>query len=818
MIRQNTFSGNENYGIAITGEAYNNVVFSTAIGTDIQQIAALGNGAGGVLLSSSGGGNVIGTPQISSTPSPSPSDQYNIISGNDGNGITLGPDANRDSIVNNWIGLNIQGLLVLPNTGVAIQDDGTSNLIYGNGGVVIVGSGQSATGLFVTAPTTLEVYSGGKVNKTTISTGAMEVVSVNGISNNTTVLAGGVLQLLGASAGGAVLGGTTTIQDGGSLKAFGLGIASGSTLLQQGGSTVAGTVVGNGTITVARGSFDAATLSVGTTAKGKFNQNGGRVTIDGKLAIAGSAGSTYTLTRGNLTAASLAVTTGAKFAQSGGAATFSAGISASGAISLESGILTATKAVLAVGGTFIQSGGTATITGKLAITGATATAGGAYTLKSGKLTTAALTVATGGKFAQSGGAATFNGTVTDNGTMTLADGIFTAASLSVGATDAGTFTQSGGTATIVNKLSVGGTAGSLYSLKSGKLTADGLSIAGSGKFSQSGGVSVFLGAVLDNSSMTLAAGKFSAASLGIGTTALGTFKQTGGDATIAGGVAVAGTFAGSNYTQEGGTLAAANLSIASGAKVVQSGGSAEISGGIVANGTMKVVNGHLDALALNVGVTSMGVFTLNGGTVAVSGTITIDSNGASSDNSVLNLKAGTLDAGSLLIADGGSFSQSGGTAAIEGDAINRDLLSVTGGMLSVGGQLRGTGSVKIGAATLHVDGAVASGQSLKFKSNVASLLELGDANTFRGTVAGMSNDDAIDLQDFAFAHTSILKVSGTGAANTYTNVKLTDGLQTATIALFNQTAQQYGLSASDYSLKSDGQSTPGTLFELAPGL
>ena len=29
MIRQNTFSGNVNYGLAITGEAYNNIVFST---------------------------------------------------------------------------------------------------------------------------------------------------------------------------------------------------------------------------------------------------------------------------------------------------------------------------------------------------------------------------------------------------------------------------------------------------------------------------------------------------------------------------------------------------------------------------------------------------------------------------------------------------------------------------------------------------------------------------------------------------------------------------------------------------------------------
>jgi hypothetical protein len=318
--------------------------------------------------------------------------------------------------------------------------------------------------------------------------------------------------------------------------------------------------------------------------------------------------------------------------------------------------------------------------------------------------------------------------------------------------------------------------------------------------------------------MALVGGKFSAASLGIGTTAKATFRQTGGEATIAGGVAIAGAFAGTSYTQEGGILAAANLSVSSGAKFVQRGGSAEISGGIVANGAVRVGDGHLDALALNVGVSSRGVFTQAGGTVDIAGAITIDTNGTSTDNSILTLKAGTLDAGSLVIADGGSFSQSGGTAVIDGDAINRDSLAITGGMLSVGGNLRGTGSVALGAATLHLDGAVSSGQSLRFASNVASLLELGDANSFRGTVAGMSADDAIDLQDFAFAHTSILSVSGTGAAKTYTNVTLSDGLQTATIALFNQTAQQYGLNASDYTLKADGQPTPGTLFELAPGL
>ncbi|WP_428669137.1 beta strand repeat-containing protein [Reyranella sp.] len=771
VIRQNTFSGNVNYGLAITGEAYDNTVFSTAIGTDIQQIAALGNGAGGVLLSSSGGGNVIGTPQISSTPSPSPSDQYNIISGNTGNGITLGPDANRDSIVNNWIGLNIKGLLVLPNTGVAIQDDGTSNLIYGNAGVVIVGSGQSATGLFVTAPTTLEVYSGGTVNQTTISAGAMEVVSVHGTSNNTTVMRDGVLQLLGASAGGAVLGGTTTIQDGGALKAFGLGIASGATLSQQGGSTTAATVVDNGTITIARGTFDAATLSVGTTAKGAFAQRGGTATISGKLAVGGTADSYYWLKSGDLTSSSLAVATGAKFTQKGGTATFSTGMSTRGAISFASGRLTTTKLEVAVGGTFFQSSGTTTVTGA----------------------------------------------ITDNGAMRLAGGVLGAASISVGTTAKGVFTQSGGTATISGKLAVGGTADSYYWLKSGDLTASGLAVTGGGKFSQTSGTATFQGAVLNNYSMRLAAGTFNATSLGIGTTARGGFWQTGGEAAIAGSLTVAGAGAGSNYTQQGGTLSASDLSVASGAKFIQKGGSTEISGGIVDNGSMSIANANLDTLALTVGATSRGTFTQESGTVAVAGAITIASNGTSADDSVLTLKGGTLDAGSLVIVDGGRFSQAGGTAMIEGNAINGDLLAVTGGMLSVGGDLDGTGTVSLGAATLHVDGAVSSGQSLAFASNVASLLELGDANTFRGTVAGMSTDDAIDLQDFSFAHTSILSVSGTGAANTYTAVTLTDGLQTAVFALYNQTANQYGLSTSDYALKSDGHPTSGTLFELAPG-
>ena len=132
VIRQNTFSGNVGYGLEIAGQAYNNVVIDSAIGTDIQETAALANGAGGVLVSSTGHGNVIGSPIVGWTQVPSPSASVNIISGNDGNGVTLGSAASFDAVINNWIGLDISGAGTLPNTGAPVQTNSHYNLIYGS--------------------------------------------------------------------------------------------------------------------------------------------------------------------------------------------------------------------------------------------------------------------------------------------------------------------------------------------------------------------------------------------------------------------------------------------------------------------------------------------------------------------------------------------------------------------------------------------------------------------------------------------------------------------------------------------------------------
>jgi hypothetical protein len=131
VIRGNTVSGNAQYGIVIAGNAYNNVIADSAIGTDIQEEAALPNGAGGVLVSSTGTGNVIGQALTGWSPLPSPAAAVNVISGNTGSGVELASGVNGNAVINNWIGLDIEGRASLPNDNPLLNDGG-NNLIYGN--------------------------------------------------------------------------------------------------------------------------------------------------------------------------------------------------------------------------------------------------------------------------------------------------------------------------------------------------------------------------------------------------------------------------------------------------------------------------------------------------------------------------------------------------------------------------------------------------------------------------------------------------------------------------------------------------------------
>jgi Right handed beta helix region/Periplasmic copper-binding protein (NosD) len=122
VIPQNTFSGNKGYGIVITGRAHDNHVFRSFIGTQLLGVKALGNGKGGVLIAGHAYSNLIGLTTL--TPA-------DLISGNTGIGVTLTSGTLRNSVINNYIGLNRLNRY-LRNSGPAVVNIGHRNTIRGN--------------------------------------------------------------------------------------------------------------------------------------------------------------------------------------------------------------------------------------------------------------------------------------------------------------------------------------------------------------------------------------------------------------------------------------------------------------------------------------------------------------------------------------------------------------------------------------------------------------------------------------------------------------------------------------------------------------
>jgi parallel beta-helix repeat protein len=122
VIPQNTFSGNLGYGVAITGRAHDNHVFRSFIGTQLLGIKALGNKKGGVLIGGNANANLIGLTTLL------PAD---LISGNTGIGVTLTSGTLRNSVINNYIGLDRLDRY-LRNSGPAVVNVGRHNTIRGN--------------------------------------------------------------------------------------------------------------------------------------------------------------------------------------------------------------------------------------------------------------------------------------------------------------------------------------------------------------------------------------------------------------------------------------------------------------------------------------------------------------------------------------------------------------------------------------------------------------------------------------------------------------------------------------------------------------
>ena len=208
---------------------------------------------------------------------------------------------------------------------------------------------------------------------------------------------------------------------------------------------------------------------------------------------------------------------------------------------------------------------------------------------------------------------------------------------------------------------------------------------------------------------------------------------------------------------------------------------------------------------------------LGGGTVSAGGTMSIQGGSLSGsaileDDGLIKLSSASVDLSSLTVGLGGELSGSG---TVADPLANSGIINASVGKLDLGGAVTGIGQLQIGnGATLELGGTTA--EAATFEGKLGTLL-LDDPSRFSGTVAGMAKGDGIDLADFAFSsHPTISNVVGTGAAGTTTDVTVRDGLQTTTIDLLNQYANQFAVSPGAYTLASDHLgSSAGTFLTLA---
>jgi parallel beta-helix repeat protein len=126
-VRTNVFSGNDNNGIEIGGDASGVTVDPDIVGLDTAGTAVLANGNDGVLIDGTAHDNTIGGTLQSVIP-------QNLFSGNDGYGLAITDQASDNTVYNSYIGVGDEGLGALGNEdgGVYVGDTATGNTFAGS--------------------------------------------------------------------------------------------------------------------------------------------------------------------------------------------------------------------------------------------------------------------------------------------------------------------------------------------------------------------------------------------------------------------------------------------------------------------------------------------------------------------------------------------------------------------------------------------------------------------------------------------------------------------------------------------------------------
>jgi hypothetical protein len=122
VIPQNAFSGNLGYGLVFAGNARDNKVYNTFIGTAVGISTPVPNSKGGILVKGKARNNYIGATG---------SQKINVNAGNHGYGVTFTKNSSGNVLSNNNIGKGREGLPVQHSQG-AVLDQGKNNVVRNN--------------------------------------------------------------------------------------------------------------------------------------------------------------------------------------------------------------------------------------------------------------------------------------------------------------------------------------------------------------------------------------------------------------------------------------------------------------------------------------------------------------------------------------------------------------------------------------------------------------------------------------------------------------------------------------------------------------
>ena len=250
------------------------------------------------------------------------------------------------------------------------------------------------------------------------------------------------------------------------------------------------------------------------------------------------------------------------------------------------------------------------------------------------------------------------------------------------------------------------------------------------------------------------------------------------------------------------------ISLNSSVVTLSGGGQLVLAGG---SGVDRIIQNQGNAKLDNVNNTISG-----GGSLGAGGAMYLTNESAGVINATL---AGGLaiNLGGVTMVNAGLLEATGSALSVTNSVFNTGTIAAHGGNVTIGGNVNGVGAETLfGASSLEIGSSVGpnAAQTVTFSGGASgSVFKIDNAQSFSGTVVGLSTGKTIDLGNVNFAGVS-LSYSGTTTSGVLT---VTDGATTSTIKLTGNYVQANFTKVNDGSGHTD-ISYNGTGLAPSPAL